>query len=54
MPLRGFVEKGMGIAVNKLADYGRENGVTVSEPYTFVAQEREGEAARNGRLRDLT
>lgn len=39
----GFVYKGMGIAVNVEADYGRpeKGGVVVKEPYVYYAQERE-------------
>jgi protein-export membrane protein SecD len=39
----GFIYKGMGIAVNVEADYGRpeKGGVVVKEPYVYYAQERE-------------
>lgn len=37
----GYVTKGMGIAVNILSDYGRENGAQVKEPYVYYAKERE-------------
>ncbi len=39
----GFVTQGMGISVNIEADYGKpdKGGVVVSEPVTFVAEERE-------------
>ncbi len=39
----GFVEQGMGVAVNLMDNYGRpdKGGVTVTEPYAFYAQERE-------------
>ncbi len=36
----GRVTKGMGIAVNRLTDYGKEAGVTVKEPFAFYAKER--------------
>lgn len=39
----GFVEQGMGIAVNMEPDYGRpeKGGVTVKEPFVFYARDRE-------------
>ena len=39
----GFVEAGMGIAVNELGDYGREEagGVTVKTPYVYFSKDRE-------------
>lgn len=39
----GFVQQGMGIAVNQESDYGRpeKGGVNVKEPYVYYAQERE-------------
>lgn len=39
----GFVEQGMGIAVNMEPDYGRpeKGGVTVKEPFVYYAQERQ-------------
>jgi protein-export membrane protein SecD len=39
----GFVQEGMGIAVNMEPDYGRpeKGGVTVKEPFVYYAQERE-------------
>lgn len=37
----GMVPKGSGFAVNMEADYGRENGVSVKEPFTFIAKDRE-------------
>ncbi len=37
----GMVTKGMGISVNEEADYGREGGVTVKDPYAFYAKDRE-------------
>lgn len=39
----GFVEEGMGIAVNQESNYGRadKGGVTVKEPYVYYAKERE-------------
>lgn len=36
----GRVTKGMGIAVNRLTDYGKEAGVSVKEPFAFYAKER--------------
>ena len=35
-----LVTQGMGISVNRLADYGRENGVSVKEPHAFYAKDR--------------
>ncbi len=35
-----LITQGMGISVNRMAEYGRENGVTVKEPYAFYAKER--------------
>lgn len=37
----GMVRKGMGISVNQLDGYGRDNGVSVSEPFAFYAKERQ-------------
>lgn len=37
----GMVQRGMGISVNQEADYGREGGVTVREPYAFYAKDVE-------------
>jgi protein-export membrane protein SecD len=37
----GRVTKGMGIAVNRLSEYGKDAGVTVKEPFAFYAKERE-------------
>jgi len=37
----GMVRQGMGISVNKEADYGREGGVTVKEPFVFFAKDVE-------------
>jgi protein-export membrane protein SecD len=37
----GMVRKGMGISVNQLDDYGRENGVSVEDPFALYAKERE-------------
>jgi protein-export membrane protein SecD len=36
-----LVTRGLGISVNQESDYGRENGVTVREPYVFYAKDRE-------------
>jgi len=36
----GKVTQGMGIAVNRLPEYGKEAGVTVKEPFAFYAKER--------------
>lgn len=36
----GLVTKGMGIAVNRLPEYGKEAGVTIKDPYAFYAKER--------------
>ncbi|MCA9711506.1 MAG: SecD/SecF family protein translocase subunit, partial [Myxococcales bacterium] len=35
-----LVKKGMGISVNRLPEYGRDNGATVKEPYAFYAKDR--------------
>ncbi len=35
-----LITKGMGIAVNSLPEYGRENGVAVKDPFAFYAKER--------------
>ncbi|MEM9460352.1 MAG: protein translocase subunit SecD [Myxococcota bacterium] len=35
-----LVTQGMGISVNRMPEYGRDNGVTVKEPYAFYAKER--------------
>jgi protein-export membrane protein SecD len=35
----GMVTQGMGISVNMEADYGREGGVTVKEPFAFYAKD---------------
>ncbi|MCA9637224.1 MAG: hypothetical protein KC420_14455, partial [Myxococcales bacterium] len=37
----GLVTQGMGIAVNKMSDYGNDKGVTVKDPYVFFAKDRE-------------
>jgi protein-export membrane protein SecD len=36
----GLVRQGMGISVNQLEGYGRDNGVSVKDPYVFYAKER--------------
>ncbi len=36
----GYVTEGMGISVNVERDYGRDNGVTVKEPYAFFAKDK--------------
>ena len=36
----GFVTEGMGISVNVERDYGRDNGVTVKEPYAYFAKDK--------------
>ena len=36
----GYVTEGMGISVNVERDYGRDNGVTVKEPYAFLAKDK--------------
>ncbi len=36
----GMVTEGMGISVNVERDYGRDNGVTVKEPYAFFAKDK--------------
>lgn len=36
----GFVRQGMGISVNQLEGYGRDNGVSVKSPFAFYAKER--------------
>jgi protein-export membrane protein SecD len=36
-----LVTKGMGIAVNRMPEYGKDAGVTVKEPFAFYAKERE-------------
>lgn len=36
----GLVTEGMGIAVNVLPEYGRDNGVDVKEPYAYYAKEK--------------
>ncbi|MEM7159299.1 MAG: protein translocase subunit SecD [Myxococcota bacterium] len=35
-----LITQGMGISVNRLPEYGRENGVAVKEPYALYAKER--------------
>ncbi len=35
-----LITKGMGISVNRMPEYGRENGVAVKEPYAYYAKER--------------
>jgi protein-export membrane protein SecD len=35
-----YVTEGMGISVNVERDYGRDNGVTVKEPYAFFAKDK--------------
>lgn len=37
----GMVTRGMGIAVNRMQEYGKEAGVTVKDPYAFYAKERQ-------------
>src|SRR5690606_30414443 len=37
----GMVQRGMGISVNQEAEYGREGGVTVREPFAFYAKDGE-------------
>jgi len=37
----GMVTQGMGIAVNKESDYGREGGVMVNDPFVFFAKDRQ-------------
>ena len=36
-----MVTQGMGISVNLESDYGRDNGVSVKEPFAFYAKDRE-------------
>ncbi len=36
----GYVTAGMGISVNVERDYGRDNGVTVKDPYAFFAKDK--------------
>lgn len=36
----GYLTEGMGISVNVERDYGRDNGVTVKEPYAFLAKDK--------------
>ncbi len=36
----GYVTEGMGISVNVERDYGRDNGVTVKDPYAFFAKDK--------------
>ncbi|MBV1861663.1 MAG: hypothetical protein KUG77_24805, partial [Nannocystaceae bacterium] len=36
----GYLTEGMGISVNVERDYGRDNGVTVKDPYTFLAKDK--------------
>jgi protein-export membrane protein SecD len=36
----GLVTRGMGISVNRLPEYGKEQGVTIKDPYAFYAKER--------------
>jgi len=36
----GLITEGMGIAVNVMPDYGRDNGVDVKEPYAFYAKDK--------------
>jgi protein-export membrane protein SecD len=37
----GRVTRGMGIAVNRLQEYGKEAGVTVKDPFAFYAKDRQ-------------
>ncbi len=36
----GLVQKGMGIAVNEMSDYGNDKGFNVKEPIVFFAKDR--------------
>jgi protein-export membrane protein SecD len=36
----GMVTRGMGISVNRLQPYGKDQGVSVKEPFAFYAKER--------------
>lgn len=36
----GYVTQGMGISVNPERDYGRDNGVTVKEPFAYLAKDK--------------
>jgi protein-export membrane protein SecD len=36
----GYVTEGMGISVNPERDYGRDNGVTVKEPFAYLAKDK--------------